>query len=89
MMTIGQLTKKIKDDSRKIVSIEKSKQILADNLKAMGEELAEANACLKKIKDKRDLAEGKLEKNQIKSRYLKNQLKEKDNRNVGLERENG
>ena len=45
MMNIGRLTKKSKDDSRKIVSIEKSKRILADNVKAAGEELAEANAC--------------------------------------------
>ena len=72
MMNIGRLTKKSKDDSRKIVSIEKSKRILADNVKATGEELAEANACSKKMKEKHDLAEDKLEKNQIKSRDLKN-----------------
>ena len=62
---------------------------MADYVKATGEELAEANACSKKMLEKRDLAEDKLERNQIKSRDLKNQLKEKDNRNVGLERENG
>ena len=84
MMTIGRQNKKGKDDSRKIVSIEKSKLILAENVKATGEELAEENACSKKMKEKRDLAEDKLEKNQIKSRYLKNQLKEKDNCNVWL-----
>ena len=89
MMMIGRLTKTIKDDSKKIVSIEKSKNILADNVKATGEELAEANAYSKKMKEKRDLAEDKPEKNQIKSRDLKNQLKEKNNRNAGLERENG
>ena len=61
MMMIGRLTKTIKDDSKKIVSIEKSKNILADNVKATGEELAEANAYSKKMKEKRDLAEDKPE----------------------------
>ena len=37
MMNIGRLTKKSKDDSSKIVSIEKSKWVLADNVKATGE----------------------------------------------------
>ena len=58
-------------------------------MKATGEELAEENACSKKMKEKLDLSKDKLEKNQIKIKDLKNQMKEKDNRNVGLERENG